>query len=160
MSCISLASEIRYVHNPAFRSGELTPPQRKGGPMAQPVIYPRLPRRVVAAAVVSVLLLLATVGCAVYAWNQDEPRPVHLLYVMGFIWAVVPPAWFWYEYHYIYRVQGDVAGFEQFKYSQQVSVAIWAGVALALFAVATSERFKPPKETNASPAGKPGAQNP
>lgn len=51
--------------------------------------------------------------------------------------------------------------FEAFKYGQQVSVAIWAGVALAVFAFVTSEHFKAPKDaktslTASAPARPPG----
>lgn len=66
---------------------------------------------------------------------------------MGAVWAVGPPSWFWYEYFYLYPKYGNPEGFESLKYGQQVAVAIWAGVSLAVFALLSSEHFKPQKET-------------
>jgi hypothetical protein len=91
------------------------------------------------AAIVAIGLLLITLFVCVGAWNNKDPRGG---YVMGAVWAIIPPLWFWYEYFYIYLPHGDPKTFEQFKYGQQVSVAIWAGVALALFAFVSADRFK------------------
>lgn len=110
----------------------------------QPVIYSKRPKRVLAAAIAGVALLLVTPVFAVIAWHQKDPTR---LYILGAVWAVAPPVWFWYEFFFLYRVRGDPAGFEQFKHGQQVAVAIWAGVAIATFAFASSERFKPENPT-------------
>jgi len=105
----------------------------------QPVIYSKRPKRVLAAAIAGVALLLVTPVFAVIAWHQKDPTK---LYILGAVWAVAPPVWFWYEFFFLFRVLGDPAGFEHFKYGQQVAVAIWAGIAIATFAFASSERFK------------------
>lgn len=107
-----------------------------------PKIYANRPAWLVVAALAAIALLLATAWVAVCAWHSHDPRR---LYVLGAIWAVGPPTWFWCEYFFLYLPKGNPAGFEQFKYGQQVSVAIWAGVALALFAYVSSDHFKPDK---------------
>lgn len=50
------------------------------------------------------------------------------LAVCGFIWCVGPPIWFWWEYHNYFLEEGDPEGFDSFKYSQQLSIAVWAGL--------------------------------
>ena len=113
-------------------------------PNPHPKIYSTRPTVVLVAAWLAIVLLAVTVAVAVCAWNSKDPT---FLYILGAIWAVAPPVWFWYEYFYVYRSSGDPSGFEQFKYGQQVAIAIWAGVALTLFGYVSSERFKPAKET-------------
>jgi hypothetical protein len=100
------------------------------------------PTVVVAAAFASIGLLLLTIAVAVDAWMTCDPT---FLYIVGAVWAVGPPSWFWYEYFYLFPKYGDPDGFERLKYGQQVAVAIWAGVALAVFALLSSEHFKPEK---------------
>jgi hypothetical protein len=39
-------------------------------------------------------------------------------------WAAGPPAWFWYEYYYVYREYGQPDTLELFKYGQDVSKGI------------------------------------
>jgi outer membrane protein OmpA-like peptidoglycan-associated protein len=119
-------------------------------------IYATRPVIVTVAAGAAIILLLLTAAAAVFAWNTHSPK---LLYALAAIWAVGPPAWFWFEYFYLYRSLGNPEAFEQFKYGQQVAVAIWAGVALALFAYLSSERFKPaPGNVERSEAALPGAK--
>jgi outer membrane protein OmpA-like peptidoglycan-associated protein len=119
-------------------------------------IYATRPALVTVAAGAAIILLLVTAAAAVFAWNTHSPR---LLYALAAIWAVAPPAWFWFEYFYLYRPLGNPEAFEQFKYGQQVAVAIWAGVALALFAYLSSERFKPaPDKVERGEAVLPGAK--
>ncbi len=54
------------------------------------------------------------------------------------LWAVVPPASFWFEFHIVFKhAQHDARGdFEEFKHSQELSRNIWiafVGVILALY---------------------------
>lgn len=45
------------------------------------------------------------------------------------VWALLPPMWFWYEYHCLYQPGEDL---EHFKHGQGISRTIWAGVLAAL----------------------------
>jgi hypothetical protein len=94
-------------------------------------------------AVASILALLYSYKVAYCAWLAHDLDSMALL-LAG--WAFVPPAWFWIEYFWIYRnpKNGDPAAFESFKYGQQLSIGIWAGLALALAAAVASEHFKTP----------------
>lgn len=84
--------------------------------------------------------LVVTLGLAVLAWKTSS---LELIVILAVVWAVAPPVYFWYEYHFVYRrYEPDLSAFEQFKYGQQVSIAIWAGVAIALGALASSDHFK------------------
>ena len=65
-----------------------------------------------------------------------------MLYVLIATWAILPPSWFWYEYFYIYREYGKKGTLELYKYGQQVSGAVWAGVLVVLFAIASSDNLK------------------
>ena len=48
------------------------------------------------------------------------------------IWAILPPMYFWIEYYCFYD---HVVPLEQFKYGQEVSRNIWAGVLAVLIAL-------------------------
>jgi hypothetical protein len=65
-----------------------------------------------------------------------------VIYICAAFWAVVPPIWFWAEYFFLYRVYGNPGTLDLFKYGQDTSKAIWAGVALTLGALAASSFFK------------------
>lgn len=67
-----------------------------------------------------------------------------LVVIMGLLWAVGAPAWFWYEYFFLYRIDGLPGTLELYKHGQQVSIAIWAGLAVSLGALASSDIFKSP----------------
>ncbi len=56
--------------------------------------------------------------------GKDKPDWARLLLVL---WAVVPPTWFWVEFHYIWRPANapPSSGLDDFKYSQEVSRNIW-----------------------------------
>jgi hypothetical protein len=71
---------------------------------------------------------------------------------LAFLWAVGAPAWFWFEYFFLYRKDGLPGTFELYKYGQQVSVAIWAALALSLGALASSDHFKKHQNTKPSDA--------
>lgn len=86
-------------------------------------------------------LLLVTLFYVFLAWEAPEDFIMEI-YLLAAIWAVGPPIWFWYEYFFVYRNHGEPDTFELFKHGQQVSLAIWAGVALALAAFASSDHFQ------------------
>jgi hypothetical protein len=47
------------------------------------------------------------------------------------IWVLVPPLWFWIEYHFLYR-KLEGADFERFKYGQELSRNLWVAIAAVL----------------------------
>lgn len=104
------------------------------------VIYPAgTPTAVRLAAWVATGLLVVTVIGAVVAWHRRKPA---LIYIAGAVWAIGSPLWFWFEYFYLYLPRGNLAAAEHYKQGHQVSATIWAGVSLALFALASADRFK------------------
>ena len=105
------------------------------------VLTNKSPWRIVrAAAVISIAALLLTLWVVYNSWNSPN---IFVLYITIGAWAVVPPAWFWYDYFYVYRKYGEPDTLELFKYGQDVSKAIWAGVLAALIAFAASDVVKP-----------------
>lgn len=64
--------------------------------------------------------------------GHEPDRDLNTLVFLTGIWAVLAPAWFWLEYWFLYRPFGNPSpeAFEHFKFSQQLSAAIWAGVVL------------------------------
>ena len=75
---------------------------------------------------------------------------------LAFTWAVSAPAWFWYEYFFLYRKDGLPGSLELYKQGQQVSVAIWAALALSLGALASNDHFMKAESKSVSAAAKPG----
>ncbi len=65
---------------------------------------------------------------------------------LAFLWAIGAPVWFWYEYFFLYIGEGLPESFELYKHGQQLSIAIWAGLALSLGALAHSDVFKQPEK--------------
>jgi hypothetical protein len=45
-------------------------------------------------------------------------------------WSVGPAAWFWLEYNYLWPKTGT--SFESLKYGQELSKAVWVGIAAVL----------------------------
>jgi hypothetical protein len=99
------------------------------------------PIAVQVAFVVSILLLIATFVVVYCSWGGQ--RSIVPLYTFIGFWAVGPPVWFWFEYFCVYRKHGDPDTLELFKYGQDVSKAIWAGVLAGLIAFAASDAVKP-----------------
>ncbi len=96
-------------------------------------------------------MALATLYIVVDVWPSGASLRGFVYGVAAF-WAVLPPVWFWFEYYYLYKRHGAVGTFELFKHGQQTAVAIWAGIALSLVAVASSDNFKDPPECPKSAA--------
>ncbi len=98
------------------------------------------PKRVIRIAItVSLLAVAATLGVVIYSINAKDVVPLY--FAIG-LWAIGPPAWFWYEYYWLYRKYGEPDTLELFKYGQDVSKAIWAGVLAGLIALAVSGAVK------------------
>ena len=97
---------------------------------------------ITAAAILAGVMLIVSLREAYAAWQTCDPESI---YLYGAGWIIGPPIWFWIEYFIIYRRYGDPRAFESYKFGQQISVAIWAGLALLLVGLANAERFKHPK---------------
>jgi len=90
----------------------------------------------------------------IYAILAAKPcvPPLRLFY-LALLWGVWPPAWWWFEYFVIFPKFYTPEKFEAFKHGAQASLAIWAPIAVGLFAYASSDRFQvpvPPAECFAS----------
>ena len=95
-----------------------------------------------AAGIVSVVLFLITIVLMIAAvWRGGQSWGV-VIAALAMLWAVGAPAWFWYEYFFMYRLDGEPGSFDLYKHGQQVSIAIWAGLAVSLGALASSDFFK------------------
>ena len=100
---------------------------------------------VIAFTIIGILLTFVTLVMACFACSKSSVWwVVPVLYLLALIWAVVPPLWFWYEYHWIIHdpKKGDSSQLDKYKYGVQTGVAIWAGVALSLAAYISSDHFK------------------
>ena len=73
-----------------------------------------------------------------------------LYYMIGF-WAIALPAWFFYEYFYLYLPIAERRPLDEFKYGQQVAGAIWAGILAVLIAYSASDTFKSKLRTHMRP---------
>ena len=90
----------------------------------------------VLAGVFSVLLLLCTLVAVVCAERSPCHRPGALIILTG-VWGFAPPVWAWFEFFYIFPKFGNKGALDTLKYGHQVSLAIWAAVAVGLGAYAS-----------------------
>ena len=74
------------------------------------------------------------IGALLYTLG-DDVRSSTLKNIL-LVTATVPPIWFWIEYFVLFRKWGLVDSIEHFKYAQQLSAAVWAGVLVMLFSFA------------------------
>ncbi len=93
----------------------------------------------IAAGCLGVIFLVATL---IFVCKALRDKKIESVYFALMFWAVIPPVWFWIEYHFLYRCYGVTGTFELFKYGQNVSIAIWAGLTFSLAAIANSDHFK------------------
>lgn len=100
---------------------------------------------------ISGIVVISAVVTAVMAVRAFGAGDQNTLFALAAAWTVVPPVWFWIDYFIVFRRGGDQAQFDEFKHGQQVSAAIWAAVALSLFALATSDAVK--DRASQTPAG-------
>ena len=62
--------------------------------------------------------------------------------MLAALWTVCAPIWFFLEYHFFYRKAPGQGSWELFKHGQQLAIAVWAGIAAALYALSTSDVVK------------------
>jgi hypothetical protein len=96
-------------------------------------------RIVTTVAWIAAVLFVVTV-CFLVTRTESDPTAKRLARAYLMLWTVVPPAWFWLEYHLIWQtaVSTERESFEQFKHSQELSRNIW----LAFVAVLAALYFK------------------
>ncbi|MCC7051776.1 MAG: hypothetical protein IT355_00825 [Gemmatimonadaceae bacterium] len=81
--------------------------------------------------VMTVWLLWKIIGGAAFnesgTWTLVMPkREGHALLWCWVIWVMVPPAWFAFEYFFLYDREKGRSHFEEFKYGQEVVAKAWA----------------------------------
>lgn len=123
------------------------PPSQNPSKFGPFVILNPADRIHVISASVATLLALASLSAAGWAWCSRDPR---WIYPVLALWVLGPPVWFWVDYFVIYRRYGDPEAFDSFKHGQQVSLAVWAAIALLLTVLANADRFKSVKQQPAS----------
>ena len=93
----------------------------------------------------SILAGICTVVWLVCALVASHKYAQQSILILAALWAVLPPAWFFYEYFFVYPEAGRPGTWEAFKYGQQVAVALWAGITATLYGLGSSELAKPEK---------------
>ena len=81
-----------------------------------------------------IALVAATVAATATALVTGNAR---WIYPVAAFWGLGAPIWFWCEYFFLYCDSGDDSPveFERFRYGQQLSIAIWAGLTFSLFSL-------------------------
>lgn len=92
------------------------------------------------ASIVFACLTVALILISFLYWRSYTQTTAYLLAVL---WAIGAPAWFFCEYFFLYRRASAPNSWELFKHGQQVALAIWAGVTVALYTFGSSDLAKP-----------------
>jgi hypothetical protein len=71
--------------------------------------------------------------CAQYIYQHREGDRT-CSFILGALWVVGSPAWFFVEHFFFFKRYGDPAQYEQFKRAQELASKIWAGGILVLAA--------------------------
>jgi hypothetical protein len=83
---------------------------------------------------------LAAIYClrwAVWAATNDPQHQQATARMIIAVWAIVPPVWFLLEYLFLYPKSGR--DFNEFKYGQDLSKAVWLAVGAAFYAIYLKE---------------------
>lgn len=94
----------------------------------------------------AIAVLEATLGFLATSFQGNREHAKETLLVLAAAWAIGAPVWFFTEYHVFYRNAPAPKSFDLFKHGQQLAIAIWAGIAAALYAASTSDFAKPKNE--------------
>jgi hypothetical protein len=84
--------------------------------------------------IVVFLLFLATTFYIYHCRESGSACGINPV-VLGGLWVIGPPVWFFLEHVYIFRIWGDPDQYEQFKRLQDLAGKIWAGVIIFLVAL-------------------------
>jgi hypothetical protein len=93
----------------------------------------------------ALLGIAALVYTARAAYAAPPCAPANELLVLTALWGVVPPLWWWIEFFFVYPPHHGKDRLELLKHGAQASLAIWAPIAVALGAYASSDYFKIPE---------------
>lgn len=93
-------------------------------------------------AIIGMLALIYTFYSVVKAPPCEFP---YRLLILAALWGLVPPLWWWFEFFFVFPHHYSVEKFELLKYGAQASLAIWAPIAVALAAFASTDYFKKPE---------------
>ena len=96
----------------------------------------RLAKRIWSLGVLSAVFAL---GSFAFAFN-GSPK---LLGIHGLIiaaWTLVPPAWFAFEYFFVFDNWNNAEAAQEFKHAETLASKIWAGVLALLVAIYTSRK--------------------
>lgn len=86
-------------------------------------------------------LFVCTCVAVLVAEQAPHERP-RLVLLLSFLWAFLPPLWFWSEYFFIFPRWGRTGASETLREGQRLSLAIWAPIAIAVAAYGSSDHFK------------------
>ena len=98
------------------------------------------------AKLIAVLAVGGTLALFVVAFIGSRDNTQIILLGLAAAWATLAPLWFFFEFHYFYRVAPGKNSWELFKHGQQLGTAVWAAVATTLYALGSSDMAKPARE--------------
>ncbi len=83
----------------------------------------------------SIVALAFFIYCAwfIYQHHLDADRTTSL--ILGSIWVVGSPTWFFIEHFFIFKYYGNSDQYEQFKRAQELASRIWVGGIFVLAAI-------------------------
>ena len=96
--------------------------------------------------VITIVAVAATAIAVHSAFTCSKDHAQAILFATAAAWAIGAPGWFFFEFYFIYRKVAAKGSWELFKHSQQVGLAIWAGVSVALYALSSSDLAKSDKQ--------------
>ena len=80
---------------------------------------------------VFIFLFFLVSAAAILFWHKECPKASLIL---GAIWVVGVPIYFFFEHIYFFRKYGDPNEYEQFKRLQDLATKIWAAAIIVLAA--------------------------
>ena len=96
--------------------------------------------------VITITAVAATALVVHSALASSKDHAQAILLATSAAWAIGAPGWFFIEFYFVYRKVAAKGSWELFKHSQQVGLAIWAGVSVALYALSSSDLAKSDKQ--------------
>jgi hypothetical protein len=72
--------------------------------------------------------------CAKYIYQHREDDDRSCSFILGALWVVGSPAWFFVEHFFFFKRYGDPEQYDQFTRAQELASKVWAGGILVLAA--------------------------
>ena len=97
--------------------------------------------------VLFVVIAITVTACMLYSSLADtkEHSAQPTILILAALWAVGAPVWFFIEYYFFYKKAAAPDSWELFKHGQQLAIAVWAGIAAALYVLGSSDLAKAQK---------------